>query len=77
MTKQELREHSQYIFCMNRIRTYQVGFTWTMNWEEIPPAKANALKIILEDAKEIGLIESIKMTYDINLKLIAETYRRI
>lgn len=55
-----LRSHPEYIACMTKITSYKKGFEWYMNWSIIPKAKVNALKIILSDASEKGIIEIIE-----------------
>lgn len=44
MTREELRNHEEYAICMNKIRSYKKGFEFTLNYSQIPTAKANALK---------------------------------
>lgn len=59
MTVNELRNHKEYKICMDKIKSYKKGFEFTLNYSQIPTAKANALKIIMQDAIEQGLLESI------------------
>lgn len=76
MTTKELRAHPEYKVCMDRIIGYRPGFKFTLNWFEIPTAKANALKIVLRDAVEMGYLESVSMGYDLDMNLTDETYKR-
>lgn len=77
MTITEVRNHKEYAICMNKIKAYRKGFEFTLNWEQIPRPQGNALKIVMEDAKEQGLVESI--AFDLNLEgtCTAETYRKL
>ena len=77
MTKEELRNHEEYRVCMNKIKAYKPGFEFTINFSSIPKAKANALKIILKDAIDAGLLESIALGVSITGEFVDETYRRI
>lgn len=57
MTVQELRNHKEYEICFEKIRSYPKGFTFTLEWATIPTAKANALKIVMQDAYDQGLLD--------------------
>ena len=76
MTTAELREHPEYKSSMDKIKSYRPGFKFTMNYAQIPVAKANALKIILNDACEYGYLESVSMGVDLSGNLCDETFRR-
>ena len=76
MTIQEFREHPEYALCMRKITGYKTGFKFTLNWSEIPRAKANALKIVIRDAMEQGLIENVADGWSLEGQLVSETFRR-
>lgn len=76
MTTAELRAHPEYKKAMDRIIAYRSGFTFRMDWTQIPTVKGNALKIILRDAIDEGYLESISMEYDLDFNLTAESYKR-
>lgn len=76
MTATELREHPEYKVAMDKIIAYRPGFTFRMDWTEIPVAKGNALKVILRDAIDEGYLESVSMEYDLDMNLTAESYKR-
>ena len=76
MTRKELRAHPEYKVCMDKIIAYRPGFKFTLNYATIPTAKANALKVILRDAVEMGYLESLSMSYDLDMNLTDETYKR-
>lgn len=59
MTKTELRTHPEYKLCMDKIKGYRPGFEFTLRYCDIPKAKANALMIVMRDACEQGLLESV------------------
>ena len=75
-----LRDHPEYTACLIKIQNYKKGFEWWMDWRSIPTGKANALKIILNDACEKGMIEMIKdewgFTYQNKLINTRTQYRR-
>ena len=77
MTKEELRKRSGYIEAVEKIRNYSKGFTFTLDFSRIPKAKANALRIVLKDCENMGLIESISFGLDIQGNLVEEEYKRI
>lgn len=77
MTIQEVRNHEEYAFCMNKIRGYKKGFEFTLRWTQIPTAKANALKIIIADAIEEGYLEPIATTLSLEGIATADTYRKL
>ena len=79
MTVKELRQHEEYHKCLRKIEGYSAGFTFTINFTNIPPAKANALRVVLRDACKKGLIESVSIGLgfvDHDLVPMEETYRR-
>jgi maltodextrin utilization protein YvdJ len=77
MTTQELRNHEEYALAMKKIRSYRKGFEFTLNYSAIPRPQANALKIIMQDAIEMGLIESIAIGLALDGTQTDETYRKI
>lgn len=42
MTREEARNHPDYLEAMNKIRNYRPGFKFTVHYEGIPRAKRNA-----------------------------------
>ena len=77
MTHEELRNHPEYAICMNKIRSYRKGFEFTLNYARIPTPQANALKIVMRDAIEMGLIESIAIGLSLEGKQTDETFRKV
>ena len=77
MTIQELRNHEEYTLCFNKIRAYPKGFEFTLNYAQIPRAKANALKIVMKDAIEQGLLESVATGVALDGTFTDETFRKI
>lgn len=63
MTREELRAHPEYAKCMEKIKGYRPGFRFTMNYQQMPRAKANAMAIILRDAVKAGYLECIATSY--------------
>ena len=76
MTRAELRAHPEYTAAIEKIKAYRPGFRFHMDWTQIPAAKANALKIILNDAIDSGYLESVALDYDLCMTNTGETFRR-
>ena len=77
MTIQELRNHEEYALAFKKIRAYKKGFEFTLNYAQIPTPQANALKIIMQDAIEQGLLESIAIGLSLEGKQTDETFRKL
>lgn len=77
MTIQELRNHEEYALAFKKIRAYKKGFEFTLNYAQIPTPQANALKIIMRDAIEQGLLESIAIGLSLEGKQTDETFRKL
>jgi hypothetical protein len=77
MTINELRQTKDYAECINKIRAYKPGFEFTIKYYQIPKAKANALKIVLQDACEQGLLESIAICLSLSMEQTEETFRKL
>ena len=77
MTITEVRNHKEYEVCMNKIKAYRKGFEFTLDWTRIPRPQGNALKIVMEDAKEQGLVESIAVSFSLDGTFTDETYRKL
>ena len=65
MTTNELRETKDYKQAVEKITNYPKGFTFTIQYVLMPQAKRNALKIIIGDCIENGLIEKLVMIYKV------------
>lgn len=77
MTVQELRNHKEYEICFEKIRSYPKGFTFTLNYSQIPRAKANALKIVMSDAVKQGLLEPTETLLAIDGTETGATFTKI
>lgn len=77
MTREEARQHDGYKEAYAKIESYRKGFEFTINFSVIPKAKANGLRLILKDAVNNGLLESIAFGLDINGNIKEETFKRI
>lgn len=77
MTIEEVRNHEEYAQAMEKIKRYPKGFEFTLKYSQIPRPQANALKIIMKDCIESGLVESIALGVSIEGKFVDETFRRI
>ena len=77
MTITELRNHEEYQKCLDKVKSYKEGFKFTLNWTEIPKAKANALRQIMTDFIEMGLLEHMSFTLNLDGETTSETYKKI
>lgn len=77
MTREQLRKTTDYTEAMNKIRKYSKGFQFTLYYSEIPKAKANALKILMNDCIKCGLVESISIGVTIQGNIADETFRKL
>ena len=77
MTIQELRQTKDYAEAMNKIKNYSKGFTFILNYAEIPKEKANALRIIMQDCIKDGIVESVSFGLALNGEQTSETFKRL
>lgn len=77
MTVTELRKHSEYKKAVEKIKNYRKGFRFTINYANIPKAKANALKIILQDCEKNNLLESVSIGLALDGTMTDETFVKI
>ena len=77
MTAQELRNHPEYKVCMDKIKAYRKGFEFTLEWSQIPRAKANALKIVMQDAYEQGLVDIIAFGLALDGTETSRTFKKL
>lgn len=81
MTKETRRELDK---CVEKIRKFPKGTEFTINYSAMPKAKYNAMSIVLDEAKQLGLIDSVEiglsfesMRGETNCYANEETFRRI
>ena len=77
MTIQELRQTKDYAEVMSKIKKYPKNFTFTLNYAEIPKGKANALRIMMQDCIDGGIIESVSIGLALNGEQTDETFKRL
>ena len=77
MTKAEFRKSKEYAECMEKIKNYPKGFTFSLKYGEIPKAKGNALRILTEDCIDKGILETISFGLNIHGEFVEEEYRRL
>lgn len=77
MTKTVFRKSKEYTECMEKIKNYPKGFTFSLKYREIPKAKGNALKILTQDCIDAGILDSISIGLDIHGNFVEETYKRL
>lgn len=66
MTIQELRQSKDYAEAMSKIKKYPKDFTFKLNYSHIPKEKTNALRIIMQDCIDGGIIESVSIGVALN-----------
>lgn len=76
MTVHELRAHPEYKVCMDKIKNYREGFEFTVRFDLMREGQANAMKVILRDAVNQGLIESMAIGLSVEGVITDEKYRR-
>ena len=77
MTKSELRETKEYKEAVETIKGYSKGFVFLLKYAAIPKAKGNALRIIMKDCIDNGILESVGIGLNIRGDLVEEEYKRI
>lgn len=77
MTREQLRTTTDYAEAMDKIRKYTKGFQFTLYYSKIPKAKANALKILMNDCIKCGLVESTSIGVSLQGDIADETFRRL
>jgi hypothetical protein len=77
MTITELKKHPDYQAAMRKVKGYSKGFRFTLNYDQIPKAKGNALKILMRECCDLGVVESVQMGLDLQGNIASETYCRL
>ena len=77
MTVEHLRKSEEYFKAIAKIRKYSKDFQFTLYYSEIPKAKANALKMLMNDCIKCGLVESISIGVSLQGDIVDETFRRL
>lgn len=77
MTKAELRKTKEYADAVEKIKNYRKGFTFTLNYAEIPKPQGNALKIITKDCIDNGILECISIGLNVHGEWVEDEYRRL
>lgn len=77
MTIQEFRQSKDYAEAMDKIKNYSKDFIFTLNYSEIPKGKANALRIIMQDCIENGIVESISIGLALDGEQTSETFKKL
>lgn len=77
MTKSELRQSKEYADCINKIKGYPQGFIFTLNYTQMRTGQRNAMRIILHDAINEKLIESISFGVALSGEITDETFKRL
>ena len=77
MTKAEFLKSKEYEDMMEKIRSYRQGFEFTIPFYKMTQQQKNGMNIVLHDAVEEGLIESIQIGVSIEGNFTDETYKRL
>lgn len=77
MNAMQFRKSSQYEEAVNKIKSYPKGFKFTMYYNEIPKAKVNALKIVLNDCCDAKLLSKEAIGINLDGDVADETFIRL
>ena len=77
MTITELRNSDGYKEAYNKIKNYSKGFRFTVYYNQMPKAKANAMKILLADCCKENLIQSVAIGLALSMEQTDETFVRV
>lgn len=77
MTNEQLRKEKGYIEAKEKILKYPIGFKFTVPLYQMPEAKRNAMRILLNDCCKEKIIKSINIGLDLGLNITEETCVRI
>ena len=77
MTITELKQSQDYQAAMNKVKGHSKGFRFTLNYDQIPVAKGNALKILMRECCDLGIVESVQMGFDLQGNIVSETYVKL
>ena len=77
MTITQLKQHLGYQDAMQKVKHYSSGFRFTLNYDQIPHEKGNALKILMRECVDLGIIESVQIGLDWDGNIVSETFCRL
>ena len=77
MNKTELKNHPGYMDAYNKVKNYPKGFKFTIKYNEIPTAKANAMRILIRQCCDEKLIDSIAIGVALTGEQADETFVRL
>jgi len=77
MTIQEFRQSKDYVEAINKIKSYSKNFTFKLNYSQIPKEKANALRIMMQDCIDNGIVESVSIGLALTGEQTDETFKRL
>lgn len=77
MKKELFRKTEEYKKCVEKIKNYRNGFEFDIEYWRMTEPQKNAIGIVLDDCRALGLIKSISIDLSIELEMVEERYRRI
>lgn len=77
MTKAEFLKSKEYREMMDKIRSYSKGFEFTIPFYKMTSEQKNAMNVVLRNAVEEGLIESISIGLSLEGNITEEKYKKI
>jgi hypothetical protein len=77
MTIEQFRKHPEYEVCMTKIRKYKKGFKFTIAYYKMTVGQANALKAVMRDAVEMGLVKSVAIGLSLEGVQTDETFEKV
>lgn len=72
-----IRTQPGYQEAKQKIINYSHGFRFSIYPKQIPQAKLNALRILLNDCEKEGIIKSISFDLNLSGEITEERYERI
>ena len=77
MTMEQFKNHPEFLKAIAKIRGYREGFTFRIEWGDIPTAaQREGLRIVLREAVQEGLLECVSMETGVSVADTALVYRR-
>lgn len=76
MTISEVRQSREYVKMLDKIKNYSTGFVFELNYASIPRSQANALKIVMKDCIDMGILESVSFDLDFDGNCTYEKFKK-
>lgn len=77
MTVSEFLKSAEFDLCISKITKYKKGFTFSIPYYKMTEGQKNGMHVVMREAVQRGLVESVSVSYDINLEITEEEYTRL